>query len=237
MVSGKKRNKKASEKDKLIAELRAKNSELEQECELLRGRLFLAMHRKGDFMYNEFEKELRGIRRKRNISNYQRWTESRGAVDKFYSKNAFGADILYDRLTMLKRKCETFKLIGIPIYITLVFGIFITLGINTISMLLANRSQFLVETKNILNKALLTLLPESIRKATMLHDEIVNKTLCAHTAGIIIIIVCLIAIAALLGYLIYPVYRIKNSKAVAYQYEIEVIELLLKKSESESRDR
>lgn len=34
-----------SENDRLIAELRAKNVELERECELLRGRLFLAMQR------------------------------------------------------------------------------------------------------------------------------------------------------------------------------------------------
>jgi len=32
-----------SEKDRLIAELRIKNTKLERECELLRGRLFLAM--------------------------------------------------------------------------------------------------------------------------------------------------------------------------------------------------
>jgi hypothetical protein len=35
-----------SEKDRLIAELRVKNTELERECELLRGRLFLAIQRK-----------------------------------------------------------------------------------------------------------------------------------------------------------------------------------------------
>ena len=35
-----------SGKVRLIAELRAKNAELERECELLRGRLFLAMQRK-----------------------------------------------------------------------------------------------------------------------------------------------------------------------------------------------
>jgi len=34
-----------SEKDHLIAALRIKNTELESECELLRGRLFLAMQR------------------------------------------------------------------------------------------------------------------------------------------------------------------------------------------------
>jgi hypothetical protein len=35
----------ASEKDKLIADMRAKNKKLEQECELLRGRLFLMMQK------------------------------------------------------------------------------------------------------------------------------------------------------------------------------------------------
>lgn len=35
-----------TEKDRLIADLRVKNTELERECELLRGRLFLAMQRK-----------------------------------------------------------------------------------------------------------------------------------------------------------------------------------------------
>jgi hypothetical protein len=34
-----------SEKDRLIAELRVKNAELERECELLRGRLFLTMQK------------------------------------------------------------------------------------------------------------------------------------------------------------------------------------------------
>lgn len=34
-----------SKKDRLIAELRAKNAELERECELLRGRLFLVMQK------------------------------------------------------------------------------------------------------------------------------------------------------------------------------------------------
>lgn len=35
-----------AEKDRQIAELRSKNAELEQECELLRGRLFLAIQSK-----------------------------------------------------------------------------------------------------------------------------------------------------------------------------------------------
>ena len=34
-----------SEKDKVIAKLKAKNTELERECELLRGRLFLVMQK------------------------------------------------------------------------------------------------------------------------------------------------------------------------------------------------
>lgn len=38
-----KQNDTIAEKDRQIAELRAKNSELEKECELLRGRLFLAI--------------------------------------------------------------------------------------------------------------------------------------------------------------------------------------------------
>lgn len=45
------KNKKANlsvvtpEKDKLIADLRSKNAKVEKECELLRGRLFLAMQK------------------------------------------------------------------------------------------------------------------------------------------------------------------------------------------------
>ncbi len=35
-----------SEKNRLIVELRAKNAELERECELLRGRLFMIMNKK-----------------------------------------------------------------------------------------------------------------------------------------------------------------------------------------------
>lgn len=35
-----------SEKDRLITELRVKNAELERECELLRGRLFMIMNNK-----------------------------------------------------------------------------------------------------------------------------------------------------------------------------------------------
>lgn len=42
---GEKKTKKSSDKDKTIAELRARNAELEQECELLRGRLFLMMEK------------------------------------------------------------------------------------------------------------------------------------------------------------------------------------------------
>lgn len=96
-------------------------------------------------MYDELRKKLRRIRWNKNISNHKRWTQSRSAVDDFYSNNTFSADILYNRWTTLKRKSETFKLIAIPVYITLVFGIFITLGINAISMLLKNRAQFLIE--------------------------------------------------------------------------------------------
>lgn len=43
---------------------------------------------------------------------------------------------------------------AIPVYITLVFGIFITLGINAMSMLLNNRTQFLIETKDNTNMKL-----------------------------------------------------------------------------------
>ena len=42
---GKKKTKKSSDKDKTIAEMRARNAELERECELLRGRLFLMMEK------------------------------------------------------------------------------------------------------------------------------------------------------------------------------------------------
>jgi hypothetical protein len=43
--NGKKKTKKVSDKDDLIANLRIKNAELERECELLRGRLFLIMQK------------------------------------------------------------------------------------------------------------------------------------------------------------------------------------------------
>lgn len=42
---GKKKSNKLNDKDKIIAELRVKNAELERECELLRGRLVLAMRK------------------------------------------------------------------------------------------------------------------------------------------------------------------------------------------------
>lgn len=41
----KKKTKKSSDKDKTIAELRERNTELERECELLRSRLFLMMEK------------------------------------------------------------------------------------------------------------------------------------------------------------------------------------------------
>lgn len=188
-------------------------------------------------MYDEFKKKLRRIRWNRTISNYKRWTEFKSAVDDFYSNNTFSADLLYNRLITLKRKSETFKLIVIPIYITLVFGIFITLGINTISMLLNNRTQFLIETKDILDKALLTLTDESAQEATVLYDNIVNETLINYTIIIGIVAVCLVSIAVLLVYLLYPMYRLNNSKVIVYEYEIETIELQLKALESEGENK
>lgn len=44
-AKGKKKTKKSSNKDKIIAELRTRNAELEHECELLRGRLFSVMEK------------------------------------------------------------------------------------------------------------------------------------------------------------------------------------------------
>lgn len=44
-AKGKKKTKKSSDKDKTIAGLRARNDELEKECDLLRGRLFLMMEK------------------------------------------------------------------------------------------------------------------------------------------------------------------------------------------------
>lgn len=60
----------------------------------------------------------------------------------------------------------------------------------------------------------------------MLYDKIVNETLVKYTITIGII-------AVLLAYLLFPMYRLNNSKVVVYQYEIETIELRLKALESE----
>lgn len=188
-------------------------------------------------MYDELNKKLRKIRWSRNISNYKKRTESRSAIDDFYSNNTFSSEILYKRLTTLKEKSETFKLIVIPVYITLVFGLFITLGLNAISVLFNNRSQFLIEVNAILDKALLTLTDESAQEVTALHTNIVHETLAKLAVIIGAVIVCLVVIAAFLVYILYQIYELDNSKVVVYQCEIETIELLLKALESEEKNK
>lgn len=188
-------------------------------------------------MYKELERELRKIRFRRKISNYQRWNESVFAVDEFYSKGNFNVDILYDRIVTLKRKSETCKLIAIPVYITLVFGIFVTLGINTISSLLAKINQFQIEAGDILEKSRETFTEESFQEVTMLYNKIVNETLFKCTFAIVAIVVCFIVIAILLTYLIYPMYKMNNTKVVVYQYEIEIAESKLKELESVEEKR
>lgn len=186
-------------------------------------------------MYIKLKKELKVIRKKRGISKYIRWCESRKVVDEFYRNIAFSADTLYDRSTTLKRNIEGYKLIGIPIYIALVFGVFVTMGFKAVDDMIKMGSDFLNNAQAILKKALLTLSPEAVKQATETYNKIVNQTLLQYCIFFAIAIILLILIALLLWYIPYQWYRIKNSILVLYEYELGIIQHQLDTLESQNK--
>jgi hypothetical protein len=178
-------------------------------------------------MYRELKRELKAIRQKRGVSNYIKWNESRASVDEFYRKNTFGADSLYDRLTTLRERSETFKSITIPVYITLVFGIFVAVGFNVAVTILKTKNEFLVNAQAILDKKLLTSSPESVQEAIAIYDKIVNETLLWYALMSAGVILCLILIALAFAYLLYPLHSLNSAKVAVHKYEAGTIQRLL----------
>lgn len=183
-------------------------------------------------MYKELKRKLRKIRYKGKISNYERWNETKFTIDEFYSIGNFDLDILYNRIVTLKRKSETLKLIVIPVYISIVFGIFVTLGINVISFLWTNLKKFQTQSEDLLEKSKNRLSEESFQKFTVFYDKTVNETIMKYLFCTVLIAICLVLIAILLVYVIYPMYRLNNNKVAAYQYEIEIAESKLRELEN-----
>jgi hypothetical protein len=189
-------------------------------------------------MYEELDSRLKEIKKgKKNIiSRYSKLLDSKKAIDDYYSENDIVADELYERLISLRNKKEWHQTIILSIYITVVFGFFVTVMSEVIDCLKSQRLQFLDNAKEVLDKASLTLTTEEYFQAVEKCNEIMDSTLFMHNVIIVIIIILMIAIALLIIYLLNPLNRLNYLKEDVYKYEIDKINEKLSNIDTKSKE-
>lgn len=174
-------------------------------------------------LYKKLDKDLNGIRREKNILNYNIWSKSKSVIDEFYDKDTISSDILYSRLMYLKRNSEEFKVIKLPSYMSIIFGVFVTISINAVTTLFDDLKEFLVKSKEMVEKALEKVPSESIQEA----NNIIDKTFFRYILFIALFIIILIVVALALVHLIKSYRKINNPKLEVREYEINKVQLLL----------
>ena len=176
-------------------------------------------------MYNELESKLKEIRKgkKTIITRYSKLLDSKKAIDDYYNENDIDAAGLYERLIILSNKKEMYKTIILPSYISLVFGLFIVGITEIIRYFISTRSQFILNAKATLDKALHTLTDEYAKQAVIQYNDIVNSTLFRHSTTMVVVGVVMIIIALLLVYLPIPINCLNHLKEDVYKYEVDKI--------------
>lgn len=176
-------------------------------------------------MYNELESKLKEIRKgkKTIITRYSKLLDSKKAIDDYYNENDIDAAGLYERLIILSNKKEMYKTIILPSYISLAFGLFIVGITEIIRYFISTRSQFILNAKATLDKALHTLTDEYAKQAVIQYNDIVNSTLFLHSTTMVVVGVVMIIIALLLVYLPIPINRLNHLKEDVYKYEVDKI--------------
>lgn len=176
-------------------------------------------------MYNNLESKLKEIRKgkKAIISRYSKLLDSKKAIDDYYNENDIDAADLYERLIILSNKKEMYKTIILPIYISLAFGLFVAGITEIIRDFISTRSQFILNAKATLDKALLTLTDEYAKQAVTQYNDIANSTLLLHSTTMVVAGAFMIMIALILGYIPISPNRLNHLKEDVYKYEIDKI--------------
>lgn len=124
-------------------------------------------------LFNELDQSLKKIRKEKNRSAYIREVKSRAAISAFYNKHiiyenaldkVIACESLYNRIVKLKRRVEAFKLIVIPIFITIIFGVLITYGFEQIGEARNVREEFLINAQTLWDKKTADLTFEEAKK-------------------------------------------------------------------------
>ncbi len=112
---------------------------------------------------------------------------------------------LYNRIVKLKRRVEAFKLIVIPIFITIIFGVLVTYGFEQIGEARNVREEFLINAQTLWDKKTADLTFEEAEKNTVLYNEILQETLRDITIALVLMVMIIFIIAYLLSRLIVSV--------------------------------
>lgn len=186
------------------------------------------MKRKNSVFY-VLEKNLKQIQNNSKVSYYERWTKSKGTIDQFYDKNGVTSDDLYVRLLGLKKKKERNALITIPVFITVFFGVFVTLGLDVMKNYFAMWKDFLVQMSDKLELAEQKF--GEMQELVTRHDEIVEKTSRELLLISCVLILLLLALAFLVAGLFYFYHNSNFLYFEVCNFEINKIESILDRIE------
>lgn len=185
---------------------------------------------------NELTRELKRIKKENRRAPFQRWCKSKQAVDQHYNKTELSAEQLYRRSAQLKQDMETYKLVTIPVIITLIFGIYVSVSLGIISYMKTEQiDSFLTVTDKMLEDGVSILPQDSIASAIEQHQQIVSETLTKIRGCVLLMIIVLVATSITLYFLIRVLNKMKLSEFEIIEYEMERIEREQKALEEHKR--
>lgn len=176
-------------------------------------------------IFYKLRKDLKKIRNNSHISNYERWTKSRDIIDQFYNKNSVDLESLYDRMLGLKKRKERNSLITIPIFISVVFGVFVTIGFDVIKNYFTMWKEFLAQMDEKLAASILKL--GEIQELVDMHGKIVRETSEKLFVLLIVLFLVLLAGAFLVVRIFYFYHDLKFLYYEVCDYEINRIKRML----------
>lgn len=179
--------------------------------------------------YKELEANLKQVRKREN--NFSMEVESERIIDEFYNNHVeIDNNTLSIRLQILKDYDANYKIIGLPILISVVFNYFVSLSLQYIIELKKQSIDVIemayIQAKDKLGSMFQT---EKVREAIVNVDHIYKITILEIWVLFFIVVLLMLVIAFSLYNIFSYIDHIRYPKRYQSEYEIKCLENILKK--------
>ncbi len=179
-------------------------------------------------IFKNLDSDLRKNRRQIFFSHqnidYKIFKESTTIVDKFYNENKLNdIDLLYKRLTDLKKNVDISQIVDIPIYISIFFSVYISFITNIFGSINKIFSNFKNTAPNYLEQAKKKLTEDNFKNYSNMYNQTMHDTYIKFFGIFFIMLILSIILALLLKKLIADLYKINFCKNEIIKYELNCL--------------